>query len=151
MSEDAIGARDRAVGREGGAGGGAGDEEGAAQGDRLGSRAHVRATLERARAAIRASRERAALSRSLLARAETLAGASTRVLRESQALRAQLRAYVTAYVRHLKAEGLPPERTIVLVKTAVRDGTPPELDVWEARELMEDVVRWSVEAYYHAG
>jgi hypothetical protein len=53
-------------------------------------------------------------------------------------------------VRHLKAEGLPAERMLVLVKTAVREATPPELDVYEARELMEDVVRWSVDAYYHA-
>ena len=57
---------------------------------------------------------------------------------------------MTAYVRHLKADGLPPERMLVLVKTAFREAAPPELDPVDARALMEDVVRWSVEAYYDA-
>jgi hypothetical protein len=38
----------------------------------------------------------------------------------------------------------------VLVKSAVREAAPPDLDPYEARELVEDVVRWSIEAYYHA-
>lgn len=144
MSEDVTGEPERTAGRQ--------TSEACARedapADALGSRAHVRATLDRARAAIRASQERTEASRTLLAGSEALAGAPARMLQDSGALRAQLRASVTAYVRRLKAEGLPPERTIVLVKSAVRDGTPPELDAWEARELMEDVVRWSVEAYY---
>ena len=128
------------------------DDMGARRGQEgeLGSRSHVQQTLDRARAAIRSARERTAISRSVLARAEALAGGSERVIQESIALRAQLRASVTAYVRHLKSDGLPPERMLVLVKTTVREGLPEDLDVYEARELMEDVVRWSVEAYYHA-
>jgi hypothetical protein len=39
---------------------------------------------------------------------------------------------------------------LVLVKSAVHDATPASLDVDDARRLMDDVVRWSVEAYYHA-
>ena len=130
--------------------GGGGGTSGSAHPGGLGSRAHIRQTLERARSAIRESRERASTSRSLLARAEALADASGRVLQESLAIRAQLRASVTAYVRHLKDDGIPSERVVVLVKTAVRDAAPPELDAWDARDLMEDVVRWSIEAYYHA-
>jgi hypothetical protein len=117
----------------------------------LGSRAHIRETLDHARAVIRASQERTAASHSALARAEALAGASERVVNEALALRAQLRASVTAYVLHLRAGGAPPERMLVEVKSAVREATPPELDTFEARDLMEDVVRWSVEAYYHVG
>ena len=93
----------------------------------LGSRAHVHAILERARAAVRVAGERTATSRSVLARAAALAGVSEQVRGESVSLRAQLRTSVKAYVRHLKAEGLPAERTLVLVKSAVRDGTPPEV------------------------
>ena len=53
-------------------------------------------------------------------------------------------------VRQPKAEGLPAERTLVPVKSAVYGGTPPELEAWEARELREDVVRWSIDACYEA-
>jgi hypothetical protein len=118
--------------------------------DVVGSRAHIRTTLERARQAIRSARELTANSQSLLTRAASLVGASGRAVQDSVALRAQLRASVTAYVCHLRGDGVPAERMLVLVKSAVREATPPELDVWEACELMEDVVRWSVEAYYDA-
>ena len=39
---------------------------------------------------------------------------------------------------------------LVLVKSVVREAVSPELDAAELRELMEDVVRRSVEAYYDA-
>ncbi len=117
---------------------------------RLGSREHVRQTVERARAATLAARERRAHSHTVVARSEALAAATERVLHESAALRAQLRASVTAYVHHLKADGLPPERMLILVKSVVLDASPAALDVDDARRLMDDVVRWSVEAYYDA-
>ncbi len=117
---------------------------------RLGSREHVRQTVERAHAAALTARQRRAESRTVVAWSEALAAANERVLQESASLGAQLRASVTAYVHHLRADGLPPERMLVLVKSAVHDATPAALDVDEARRLMEDVVRWSVEAYYHA-
>nr|ASV46937.1 hypothetical protein [uncultured bacterium] len=116
----------------------------------LGSRDHIRETVARARAAARVARERTAHSREVLARADAVADASERAVEASLALRAQLRASVTAYVRHLRADGAPPERMLVLVKAAVSESAPPELDPVEAHALMEDVVRWSVEAYYHA-
>ena len=122
----------------------------AADGDGLGSRAHVRSTIARAREAIRASHERTAQSRLAVARAEALVGASDRVLQASTALRAQLRASVTAYVHRLKREGLPPERMLVDVKSAVIEATPSDLEPFERRELMDEVVRWSIEAYYEA-
>jgi hypothetical protein len=89
-------------------------------------------------------------SQTLLARSEALVGVSAELVRASLALRAELRASITAYVRHLRADGVPAERMVVLVKTTVRDAVPPELDAFEARELMEDVVRWSIDAYYQA-
>ena len=116
----------------------------------LGTCAHVRATLERARAAIRASHEHTARSRDVLARAAALSSMADRTVVESAALSAQLRASVSAYVRHLRADGVPSEKMLVLVKTVVREATPPELDAYEARALMEAVVRWSVDAYFQA-
>ncbi|GLC25123.1 hypothetical protein rosag_16360 [Roseisolibacter agri] len=118
--------------------------------DGLGSRAHIRATIERARAAIHSARDRTTSSRAALAHSDALVGASEQMLQQSLALRAQLRASVTAYARHLRADGEPPQRMLVLVKSAMREATPPELDPYDARALMEDVVRWSIEAYYHA-
>jgi hypothetical protein len=98
----------------------------------LGSGDHVQVTLVRARSAIRAARAGSPASRTVLA------------------LHAELRASITAYVRHLHADGLPAERVLVRVKTAVREATPPELDPSEARDLMEHAVRWSIAAYYDA-
>ena len=61
------------------------------------------------------------------------------------ALRALARAAATAYARQLKAEGLPPERMLVLVKTATRNHGFPGFG---AQELTNDIVRWSIEAYF---
>lgn len=118
--------------------------------DGLGTRAHVQHTLERARAAVAASGERAQSSEQLIARAELLVGESEALRRHSSAFRAQLRASVSAYVRHLRDAGTPSERMVVLVKGAVRDFAPRDLEATEARALMDDVVRWSIEAYFHA-
>jgi hypothetical protein len=116
----------------------------------IGTREHVRRTLANARETLAAARTQHARSRSLLARAAALLDQGERVVQQSVALRAQLRASVTAYVHSLRAEQLPPQQVLVQVKSAVREATPPELDVVDARELMEDVVRWSIEAYYGA-
>jgi hypothetical protein len=63
------------------------------------------------------------------------------------ALRAMARAAATAYARQLKAEGLPPERMLVLVKEATSyQGFPG----FGAQELTNDIVRWSIEAYFDA-
>jgi hypothetical protein len=116
----------------------------------LGSRAHIRATISRARAALADARALAARSSANLARSLALAGDSQTKVQASLALRAQLRASVTAYVTGLKADGMPSERVLVLVKAAIREATPPDFDPYDARDLMEEAVRWTVEAYYHA-
>jgi hypothetical protein len=117
---------------------------------RIGSREHVRRTLADCRRTVETAQAQRARSQSLLARAADLIDRGERVVQQSLALRAQLRASVTAYVHHLRAEELPSERVLVLVKSTVREAAPPELDVVEARDLMEDVVRWSIEAYYQS-
>ena len=121
-----------------------------AQAGGIGSRAHIHETLTRARGAIEAAGERVASSRSTAARSSTPVDGATSVGHASNALPVELRASVTAYVRHLRDDGVPPQRMLVLVKAAVRESAPPELDALEARALLEDVVRWSVDAYYDA-
>ena len=64
---------------------------------------------------------------------------------EFQSLKALVRASATAYARRLRDEGLTPERMLVLVKVAAGH---PGAHGFGARELTNDVVRWSIEAYF---
>ena len=64
---------------------------------------------------------------------------------ELRALRAMVRAAATAYVRKLRAEGTTPERMLVLVKSVTSDHGAPGFG---AQELTNDIVRWSIEAYF---
>jgi hypothetical protein len=62
-----------------------------------------------------------------------------------RALRALVRASATAYARRLRDDGATPERMVVLVKAAAgRQGVPG----LSAQELTNDIVRWSIEAYF---
>jgi hypothetical protein len=106
----------------------------------------------RVQAAIAAACARHDEHRSLVAEASDLVHAAPRGGRDAAVPRvgldADLRACVAAYVGGLRGDGLPAERVVVLVKGTVREATPETLDVGEARDLMEDVVRWTIEAYY---
>ena len=64
---------------------------------------------------------------------------------ELRALRALARAAATAYARRLRAEGLTPERMLVLVKTATSNHGFPGFG---AQALTSDIVTWSIDAYY---
>jgi len=64
---------------------------------------------------------------------------------ELRAMRALVRTAATAYVRRLRDEGASPERMLVLVKTAAGHPGAPGFGV---RELTDDVVRWSIEAFF---
>jgi hypothetical protein len=59
-----------------------------------------------------------------------------------------LRDSVAAYVSALRRTEVPPERAIVLVKSAVleSDSYPDE----HHRRVVEEAVRWAVDAYYAA-
>ena len=108
----------------------------------IGSPDHLRATFARAAAAT----DRAVgvwLARSPPA---TLGSNGDRETDGIRTLRALVRASATAYARRLKADGLPPERMLVLVKDAA--GHPGEPG-FAARELTSDVVRWSIDAYFN--
>jgi hypothetical protein len=60
-----------------------------------------------------------------------------------------LRASTIVYVEHLRSEGLPPERMLIRVKEVLAEARRD----WPVRPvaadaIKEDVVRWSVVAYY---
>lgn len=63
-------------------------------------------------------------------------------------MREQLRESITVYAAELRRNQVLPERAIVLVKSAVLESAPlPDLDY---RAMVEDAVRWAVDAYYAA-
>ncbi len=64
---------------------------------------------------------------------------------EFRALRAVVRASATAYAQRLRNEGETPERMLVLVKTAIGTYRIPG---FSAQELTNDLIRWSIEAYF---
>ena len=116
----------------------------------LGTEAHIRLTLDRVSHLMADAMARQTRAEALQSRTEAALSTSQRAVRDSEALRAALRTSVTAYARRLHDEQVPPQRMLVLVKEAVREATPAAADVLERRELMESVVRWSIEAYYAA-
>jgi len=70
-----------------------------------------------------------------------MAGASG----EFRTLRAVVRASATAYARRLRRDGEAPERMLVLVKAALGNHRIPGFG---AQELTNDVIRWSIDAYF---
>jgi hypothetical protein len=70
------------------------------------------------------------------------------LLTEAAELRETLRHSVTAYVAVLRRTDVPPERAIVMVKTVIVESDPcPDK---HHRHVVEEAVRWAVDAYYAA-
>ncbi len=69
---------------------------------------------------------------------------------QSLAIRDRLRETVAALAALERAKGVPPEKMLTLLKDMVNDAEAEKLDVSVARLLMDDVVRWGIEAYYAA-
>jgi hypothetical protein len=64
---------------------------------------------------------------------------------ELHMFRMSVRAAAAAYARQLRKDGVTPERMLVLVKKAAGHPGPQRFG---SRELTNDVVRWSIEAYF---
>jgi len=74
--------------------------------------------------------------------------ASVELRAVAQTLREQLRESVQTYALELRRDDVLPERLIVLMKTAV--GESDAVRDKNHRAVLEDVVRWAVDAYYAA-
>ena len=74
--------------------------------------------------------------------------ASQELRAAAQALRDQLRDSVRTYARELRRDEVLPERVIVLMKSAIRESDAVRDQ--NHRAVVEDVVRWAVDAYYAA-
>jgi hypothetical protein len=62
--------------------------------------------------------------------------------------RLALSASVARYTTLLRAMGEPPERTLVSIKTAFSEAAPSQDE--DHLAALEDIVKWTVEAYYAA-
>ena len=62
-------------------------------------------------------------------------------------LRAEARAAVTGLVFRLRADDVPLDRVLAIVRSAARDALPGSLMPQEARAITADAARWSAEAY----
>ncbi len=110
--------------------------------------ASVRATAERVLRAMAEARREQTEALEFITRPEALADVAIGTRRETATLRRELCSGIVAYTRQLQSAGMRPEEMLVRVKAVVRDAMPLELEASAARDLMEDVVRASIDAYY---
>ena len=117
--------------------------------DPLPDREERRALTQRLAAASLAARDATERYIEIRRGCDVTIGESRELVAASRDLREQLRHVVTSYVSLLRLDGTPPERVIVQVKTAVESSALP-LEPSRRRQVMEEVVRWAVDAYYAA-
>jgi hypothetical protein len=89
----------------------------------------------------------------LLRDANRLLGDERRALLDSCRLgRDEMRSAVQRYVQTLRRGGVPPERAVALLKSAIEDGLggPLSREAPGCEEIMGDGIRWGIEAYYAA-
>lgn len=119
------------------------------------------AQLEALRADARETRERARAVAAESLRLRSTAKvqrmtADARVI-ASKDLRDRLHAMVVKHARLSRALGEPPEQAIIEVKTlasaAIAEvrASVPTIDVRDAQKLRDDLVRWTIDAYFGVG
>ncbi|HET7458602.1 MAG TPA: hypothetical protein VFJ74_13230 [Gemmatimonadaceae bacterium] len=81
-------------------------------------------------------------------RTPALAYASASAIAAAVAGDAGMREAIRRYAACLRDEGEPPERALVLIKTAVRDAVAPDTPTGVG--IMLDAVRWAIDGYYAA-
>lgn len=102
--------------------------------------------LERASEARMRTMELIARSLELRADSDEMEPEAGRAMHDAD--HAALSASVTKYARLLRALGEPPERALVVIKTAFSEAVPrPDAS---HRAMLEQVVRWAVDAYFVA-
>ena|SRR5581483_3827954 len=75
---------------------------------------------------------------------------SDQLVGRSVVIRDRLRDSVAALAASEHAKGVPPEKMLIELKNMVLEVEDDRLDVALVRSLMDDVVRWGIEAYYAA-
>lgn len=89
-------------------------------------------------------------SEELLSQSQERITWSDTLLGRSISVRDRLRDTVAALATLERTKGVPPEKMLMLLKGIVLDAEGEKLDAADARSLMDDVVRWGIQAYYAA-
>lgn len=110
----------------------------------------AQALLARVVDAIAETKAQRAHSMELLSQSRERVTWSDTLVGRSLTVRDRLRDTVSALASLERAKGVPPEKMLMLLKGIVIDAEAEKLDAAEARSLMDDVVRWGIEAYYAA-
>ena len=73
-----------------------------------------------------------------------------RVFERCNELQRSLQLAINAYASTLRRNGVPPERAVVLIKTAMRDGLGESgsCEEVEEDEIIDQGVAWGIESYY---
>jgi len=100
-------------------------------------------------AAIAKAQEQNIRSARLLSQAQDRLNWAERLLGEA-AIIDSLRDAVGALARSERMKGEPPERVILLLKQLTVQAGGEQLEPPDGRMLVEDVVRWGIDAYYAA-
>ena len=108
----------------------------------------IRRLLGRVRSAISRSGRRPESGPTEIERSTPIVVVTSAPLEPSRELRGELQATLGTYVRQLRGAGVPPEKMVTMVKGLVRRSIPTDLHPDAARELMEEAVRSSIDAYY---
>jgi hypothetical protein len=112
------------------------------------SPAEVRELRERAAQARETARRAAAKYVELCAITTSHVSVSETAREAARVACDETREAVARYAIVLKVLGTSPERTLRLVKEAVREDIPTEIDHSQERPFMEQVVLWCIESYY---
>jgi hypothetical protein len=75
-------------------------------------------------------------------------GFEQRPASRGSSMRAELRTAVVTYVSGLQKAGVQSEQVLVRLKGLIHRALPNDLTLTQARFLTEDIVRWSIDAYY---
>jgi DNA-binding response OmpR family regulator len=105
-----------------------------------------------ATACIAVARARALVERTRTLRDESrvLRSEHDEVLASCRQRYADLREAVIAYTRELRSAGLPPDRALEMVKTALRTQSADARPLTHTESGVDDAVEWCLQAYYAA-
>lgn len=122
------------------------------------SRIEAMPSLRGSHPALAAATEAAIRARSLLAELAIVRQTNQSLRDEREVLldgcrqsRDEMRIAVQSYAASLKGDGVPPERAVLLIKSAMKAGIDATLcDDFDAERLFADGVSWGIRAYFAA-
>jgi DNA-binding response OmpR family regulator len=101
-------------------------------------------------AAVAKARNLAARASEIRSESRLLRAEREAALAECRRRQAELRDAVIAYTRELRGEGVPPERTLQIVKEVLRSEASGGNGVPDLDRDLDDAVEWCLQAYYAA-